>query len=53
MTMTVQRQDIRCPHCGKKMGEALEGTYGNTCPRCKRWVTIVRVNGVDVVARAE
>ncbi len=34
--------DVRCPHCGKKLGETLAGKLIATCPRCKRRVTITR-----------
>lgn len=34
--------DVRCPECGKKLGDRLIGTYTTTCPRCKRRVTITR-----------
>ena len=34
--------DVRCPHCGKKLGETLAGKLIATCPRCKRRVTIAR-----------
>jgi hypothetical protein len=33
---------VRCPHCDKKLGDRLVGTYETTCPRCKRRVTITR-----------
>jgi DNA-directed RNA polymerase subunit RPC12/RpoP len=33
---------VRCPECGKKLGDRLVGTYETTCPRCKRKVTITR-----------
>lgn len=33
---------VRCPHCDKKLGDKLVGTYETTCPRCKRPVTITR-----------
>lgn len=39
----VEKDDgIRCPHCDKKLGDRLVGTYETTCPRCKRKVTITR-----------
>ena len=34
--------EVRCPKCGKKLGESLQGTYTTTCPRCKERVTITR-----------
>ena len=54
MTTAIKR-DVRCPNpnCGKKLGETLEGRYQSMCPRCKRWITIVRRNGIDVIATAE
>ena len=33
---------IRCPHCKKKLGNRLAGTYETTCPRCKQMVSITR-----------
>lgn len=38
----VRMDNVRCPHCNKKLGDALQGTYQTTCPRCKRSVTITR-----------
>lgn len=29
---------LRCPHCNKKLGERLGGTYQTLCPRCKTWL---------------
>jgi DNA-directed RNA polymerase subunit RPC12/RpoP len=34
--------ELRCPHCDKKLGDKLAGTYETTCPRCKRRVTFTR-----------
>lgn len=28
--------EVRCPHCGKKLAEGLTGKLVVTCPRCKR-----------------
>lgn len=53
MTMVAPRPGIRCPNCGKKFGDSLEGKYETLCPRCKRWVTIVRSKGIDLISKAE
>lgn len=31
---------LRCPRCGKKVGDYLDGVYGTTCPRCNAKVHI-------------
>lgn len=33
---------VRCPHCNKKLGKYLKGTYETACPRCKQAVSITR-----------
>jgi len=35
--------DVRCPYCGKKLAERLNGKVEFTCRGCKRKVTIKRV----------
>jgi len=35
-------EDVRCPHCNKKLGNRLVGHYETTCPRCKHEVAITR-----------
>lgn len=39
---TTPPAEVRCPECGKKLGERLVGTYTTTCPRCKKRITITR-----------
>ena len=34
--------ELRCPHCDKKLGDKLAGTYETVCPRCKQRVTFTR-----------
>ncbi|KKN75234.1 hypothetical protein LCGC14_0382330 [marine sediment metagenome] len=34
---------IRCPHCGKKLAERLNGKVEFTCRGCKKRVTVRRV----------
>jgi|3_EtaG_2_1085321.scaffolds.fasta_scaffold144219_2 DNA-directed RNA polymerase subunit RPC12/RpoP len=45
---------LRCPRpqCRKKMGDNLEGTYKNRCPRCGWFVTIVMRDGETIQAEA-
>jgi phage FluMu protein Com len=46
--MTIALIPIRCPQCRKKLGEGLEGTYLNQCPRCHSLVTVVREDGKTI-----
>ena len=41
--MTEPRQGVRCPHCGKKLAERLNGKVEFTCRGCKRKVTVRKV----------
>lgn len=40
--------DVRCPHCGKKLGNRVVGIYETDCPRCHRRVRFVR-HGHEIV----
>lgn len=42
LVQTSAPPDIRCPHCGKKLGTRVVGTYETVCPRCHKEVVITR-----------
>jgi phage FluMu protein Com len=44
-------QDIRCPKCGKKIAEALEGTLRFSCRGCQSVFTVARLAGKSFVLK--
>lgn len=43
--------DVRCPGCGKKLGDQVVGYYRTACPRCHREVVVVRQGTATVTDR--
>lgn len=41
--------EIRCPHCGKKLGDRVLGLYQTQCPRCHSVVRMV-MKGREIVS---
>ena len=43
--------DVRCPRCGKKLGEMDGGSVSLKCPRCKVAFTFkMDANGITAIA---
>lgn len=40
--------EVRCPGCGKKLGEDVLGYYRTTCPRCHRPVVVCQPGSLRV-----
>ena len=38
-------EGIRCPHCAKRLGDWVVGTYQTRCPRCKATVVVHQPEG--------
>lgn len=39
-TLVSKTDGVRCPHCGAKLAEWLDGEAGFTCRRCGETVTL-------------
>lgn len=40
--------EIRCPNCGKKLGDRVLGLYQTQCPRCHNAVRVV-MRGAETI----